>query len=72
MQSNCRSQANESDSSISFPISRTGATFGSVQINWEIREIGGIRSLASADFHSATGSVTFAQGEGQKVSYLVF
>ena len=70
--SNCRSQANESDSRISFIVSRTISSLGSVQVNWEIRQTVASHILASSDFQAAKGSLIFSQLDTQKVPLALF
>ena len=67
LSSNCQSRVNENDTSIAFEVSRAFGTFGAVRINWEIRRNDSSRILASNDFHAATGSFSFSQGQTKKV-----
>ena len=63
----CRASAMENQTNISFTVRRTIGSFGSVRVNWEIRQIGSSNLVASNDFVNAVGFVDFADGDNEKV-----
>ena len=65
--STCRASAMENQTNISFAVRRTIGLFGSVRVNWEIRQIDSSNLVASNDFISAVGFVDFADGDNEKV-----
>lgn len=53
-------------SSVTVTIIRTRGTFSSVTVSWEVRNTAD-ESLATADFFSATGDVTFDEDDIEQV-----
>eukprot|EP00794_Sanderia_malayensis_P009868 gene9868-10878_t len=64
--SSCTTVTRENQTSLTYVVKRTIASFGDVTVNWEIRQRIPQRPLATGDFQAATGRVLFTARELEK------